>query len=182
MRPTVSERAAVREGDALHAPTVGTWRPRVALGAPLVAGEILGWLRRDGRWLTVTVPRGAGGAAHEVAKRGEWVHFGARLVTMGEGVLGTAGTQAEVVHGGPEGSQPVSAETDGTVYLRPDPSKPAFVSEGDKVAANTTLALVEVMKTFSPVKAPVAGVVVRIDVEDSASIEEGAPLFWLRPE
>lgn len=65
----------------------------------------------------------------------------------------------------------------GTVYLAAEPGKPAFVSVGDKVAAGQTLLIIEAMKTFNPIKAPKAGVVAQILVENSQPVEFGEPLM-----
>ena len=65
----------------------------------------------------------------------------------------------------------------GTVYLSPEPGAKAFVSVGDKVKKGDTLMLVEAMKTFNPVEAPIAGTVKEIIVSDSQPVEFGEPLI-----
>ena len=59
----------------------------------------------------------------------------------------------------------------GTVYLQPEPSAPKFVSVGDKVAAGDTLMIIEAMKVMNPIKAPSAGTVTQVLVEDAAPVE-----------
>ena len=90
-----------------------------------------------------------------------------------------AGDDATPRDGAPAGAVAVRAPTDGTVYLRPDPSRPAFASEGAALGSTDTVALIEVMKTFTPVRAGLAGRVVRVDVSDGASVQEGAVLAWI---
>lgn len=65
----------------------------------------------------------------------------------------------------------------GTAYLAPEPGKPNFVSVGDKVTAGQTLLIIEAMKTFNPIKAPKAGTVTRILVENAQPVEFGEPLM-----
>jgi acetyl-CoA carboxylase biotin carboxyl carrier protein len=65
----------------------------------------------------------------------------------------------------------------GTTYLAPEPGKPNFVAVGDKVTAGQTLLIIEAMKTFNPIKAPKAGTVVRILVENAQPVEYGEPLM-----
>lgn len=65
----------------------------------------------------------------------------------------------------------------GTAYLSPEPGKPVFVSVGDKVAAGQTLLIIEAMKTFNPIKAPKAGVLARIVVENAQPVEFGEVLM-----
>ena len=67
----------------------------------------------------------------------------------------------------------------GIAYRSKEPSSPPFVEVGDAVEEGTTLCLVEAMKMFNEVKAPVSGVVSKIHFEDSKLVEHGAPLFSL---
>ncbi len=59
----------------------------------------------------------------------------------------------------------------GTAYLSPEPGKPTFVHVGDKVTAGQTLLIIEAMKTFNPIKAPKAGVVKQVLVENARPVE-----------
>ncbi|MEE9273012.1 MAG: acetyl-CoA carboxylase biotin carboxyl carrier protein [Robiginitomaculum sp.] len=65
----------------------------------------------------------------------------------------------------------------GTAYSRPSPDDNAFVSVGDSVKADDTVMLVEAMKTFNPIKAPKAGMVKKILVEDGQPVEFGEALL-----
>jgi acetyl-CoA carboxylase biotin carboxyl carrier protein len=65
----------------------------------------------------------------------------------------------------------------GTAYLAPEPGKPNFVAVGDKVTAGQTLLIIEAMKTFNPIKAPKAGTVARILIENAQPVEYGEPLM-----
>ena len=65
----------------------------------------------------------------------------------------------------------------GTVYLSPEPGKPVFVNVGDKVAAGQTLLIIEAMKTFNPIKAPKAGTVAQILIDNAQPVEFGEPLM-----
>ena len=67
----------------------------------------------------------------------------------------------------------------GTAYLAPEPGKSNFVAVGDKVTAGQTLLIIEAMKTFNPIKAPKAGTIVRILVENAQPVEYGEPLMIL---
>jgi len=65
----------------------------------------------------------------------------------------------------------------GTAYLAPEPGKPNFVAVGDKVTAGQTLLIIEAMKTFNPIKAPKAGTVTQILIENAQPVEFGEPLM-----
>ena len=174
---------AVKADEALAAPTVGTWSPAIGVGAPLVGGLLLGTLRRAGRTVPVLAPDGAAGVASRVAPAGTWVEHGARLVSIGEAtaVGAAADAHAEAADRAvPHGVTVITADSDGTVYLRPDPGAAPFAPLGGTVAARSTLALVEVMKTFTPVRSPVAGTVEQVLVDDGSAVSAGQPLLWIR--
>jgi acetyl-CoA carboxylase biotin carboxyl carrier protein len=54
----------------------------------------------------------------------------------------------------------------GLFYAQPEPSAPPFVTVGASVSDDTTVALVEVMKTYNAVTAGVSGRVVEVCVEN----------------
>ncbi len=61
----------------------------------------------------------------------------------------------------------------GVFYRRPSPDADAFVEPGDTVTEGQTIALVEVMKSFSELKAPSAGTLTEFLVEDSDEVAVG---------
>jgi acetyl-CoA carboxylase biotin carboxyl carrier protein len=64
----------------------------------------------------------------------------------------------------------------GTVYLSPAPGEPPLVRVGDTVSVGQPLMLIEAMKTFNEVKAPLAGKLARIAVESGQPVEYGEVL------
>jgi acetyl-CoA carboxylase biotin carboxyl carrier protein len=81
----------------------------------------------------------------------------------------------------PEHWVAVTAPLAGTVYRAPRPDASPFVEVGDTVAPEDTVALVEVMKLFTELKAEVSGKVARIEAEDSSLVEFGQNLIWIEP-
>ena len=65
----------------------------------------------------------------------------------------------------------------GVVYLSPEPNAKPFVTVGAHVNVGDTVALVEAMKTFNPIKADKDGTVKEILVTDGAAVEYGQPLI-----
>lgn len=178
-------RAVVIEGEGdpvLGAPTVGRWSPDPGASRVVAPGERLGRLRRDGQWLDVVVPDGVSGLTRALCRPGAWVPYGAPLVAVGGSIVAAANERASA------GADPgfvgaaARAETDGTVYLAPQPGAPAFAPLGARVASNDVVALVEVMKTFSPVRAPVGGVVSAVRVKHAAAVAAGEVLLVITPE
>jgi acetyl-CoA carboxylase biotin carboxyl carrier protein len=67
----------------------------------------------------------------------------------------------------------------GVAYLLPEPGSPPFVTVGQAVAAGQTLLLIEAMKTFNQIKAPIAGTVARVLVANGSPVEYGEVLMIL---
>ena len=65
----------------------------------------------------------------------------------------------------------------GVVYLAPEPGAKPFVTVGAAVKTGDTVALVEAMKTFNPIKSDKDGVVKEILVNDGAAVEFDQPLI-----
>ena len=65
----------------------------------------------------------------------------------------------------------------GVVYLAPEPGAKPFVKVGATIHAGDTVALVEAMKTFNPIKSDVDGVVKKILVADGGAVEFDQPLI-----
>lgn len=65
----------------------------------------------------------------------------------------------------------------GVVYLAPEPGATPFVKVGDNVKVGDTVALVEAMKTFNPIKSDVDGVVKEILVTDGTAVEFDMPII-----
>jgi acetyl-CoA carboxylase biotin carboxyl carrier protein len=67
----------------------------------------------------------------------------------------------------------------GVAYLSPEPGAAAFITVGQQVTAGQTLLLIEAMKTFNQIKAPKAGTVTAILVQNGAPVEYGEVLMVL---
>ena len=79
----------------------------------------------------------------------------------------------------PSGPHPgaVPSPLVGTVYVAPEPGKPAFVKVGQAVKEGDTLFIVEAMKTMNPILSPRAGTVSEICVKDASPVEFGQTLL-----
>jgi acetyl-CoA carboxylase biotin carboxyl carrier protein len=83
---------------------------------------------------------------------------------------------APAAHKGPPAGA-VPSPMVGTVYVAPEPGKPAFVKVGDTVKEGDTLFIVEAMKTMNPIAAPRSGKITEICVHDAQPIEFGQTLL-----
>lgn len=67
----------------------------------------------------------------------------------------------------------------GVAYRAAETGAPPFVNVGDQVKVGDTLLLIEAMKVFNPIHAPVAGRVAEIMVENGSPVEYGEPLLLI---
>ena len=110
------------------------------------------------------------------------------LEVLSRGIVG-APTETVIVDTptGPEstcdvpGAIPIRAPMEGAFWTRPSPKDPAFAAVGSAVTAGQTVGLVEVMKTFTPIRSPSAGTVVQWRLDDGEPVCEGEILGWLSP-
>ncbi|MEQ8661117.1 MAG: biotin/lipoyl-containing protein [Gammaproteobacteria bacterium] len=82
----------------------------------------------------------------------------------------------------PAGMVAVRAPNLGTFYSAPKPGAPPYVELGQKVAADTEVCLIEVMKLFTPVKAGISGTVREICASDGQMVEYEQVLVIVEPD
>lgn len=80
----------------------------------------------------------------------------------------------------PAGVEEITSPMVGTFYTAEKPESDPFVKVGDKVAADTTVCIVEAMKVFNEIKAEIAGEIVEILVENGTPVQYGEPLFHVK--
>lgn len=81
----------------------------------------------------------------------------------------------------PAGAADITAPILGVFYAQSQPGAEPFVRVGSEVQEDTTVALVEVMKTFNAIPAGVRGTVVEVCVGNAQLVEFGQVLFRVRP-
>jgi acetyl-CoA carboxylase biotin carboxyl carrier protein len=81
----------------------------------------------------------------------------------------------------PDASHPgvVKSPMVGTVYLAPEPGAAPYAAPGSEVKEGQTLLIIEAMKVMNAIRAPRAGKVARVFVENAAPVEFGEPLLVL---
>ena len=67
----------------------------------------------------------------------------------------------------------------GTYYRKPAPEEPPFVEIGDAVEEGDVVALIEVMKSFHPIKADAEGLVSGLPLEDGEPVAAGMTIVEL---
>ena len=71
----------------------------------------------------------------------------------------------------------IKAPNLGAFWRQPKPGAPAYIEIGQAIDEDTTVALIEVMKLFTPVKAGICGKIVRCLADDGQMVEYDMPLF-----
>lgn len=66
----------------------------------------------------------------------------------------------------------IRAPMSGVFYRRSAPDQPPYVNEGDPVKKKQILGLLETMKVFQKIKAPVEGMIVRIVAENEQTMKD----------
>lgn len=80
------------------------------------------------------------------------------------------------------GEVAVPAPLLGIFYRAPSPGEKPFVEVGQKVKAEDTICIIEVMKLFNSVKAGVSGTVTQVLAENGKMVEHGQVLIHVRPD
>lgn len=81
-----------------------------------------------------------------------------------------------------DGTLTIVAPLVGRFYSLPEPGAPPFVAVGSEIFDDSTVGLIEVMKTFNAIRAGVSGIVTEICAQDSALVEYGQILFRVQPK
>jgi acetyl-CoA carboxylase biotin carboxyl carrier protein len=68
----------------------------------------------------------------------------------------------------------------GTFYRSPSPESKPFVENGDKVAENSVICIIEAMKIMNEIQAETKGTIVEILVESGQPVEYGQRLFKVK--
>ncbi|MDM7460341.1 MAG: acetyl-CoA carboxylase biotin carboxyl carrier protein subunit [bacterium] len=76
---------------------------------------------------------------------------------------------------------PIESPMTGMFYRGPSPSEPPYVEEGDLIHEGQTIGLVEAMKVFNEIPAPMTGVVRRIVAQNATLVQQGEVLMLLEP-
>lgn len=82
----------------------------------------------------------------------------------------------------PPGIVAIRAPMLGTFYRAPAPNEKPFVEQGQRVKADDTVCMIEVMKLFNSIRAGVDGTVVKICADNAAMVELNQVLIHVKPD
>lgn len=86
--------------------------------------------------------------------------------------------EEEAVPAAPVGT-PINSPMNGIYYSSSSPSSPPFVKEGDTVNAGQVVALIEAMKVFNEIHAPLSGTVRKVAAQSGNVVAQGEPLMYI---
>lgn len=182
----IANHSAESEGWSLHCPAVGRVLDLPMPGVRLVPGQQCGAIEILGVRHRLLVPQGVAGFVTESIDRSQRLHsfdYGALLFSAQEASSAVASAFETTAKEASTKGHFICAPQDGRFYQRPDPDSPPFVSVGEEIEYGRTVGLLEVMKTFSPVKYtelpghPPRAKVKAILVADNADVEDGQALL-----
>jgi acetyl-CoA carboxylase biotin carboxyl carrier protein len=105
-----------------------------------------------------------------------------RLSSSEAEALIAEGTLASSASARSSGEQIVAAFMHGVFHRSPAPGEKPFVEVGSKVVKDQQIGILEAMKVFMPVAAPVDGTVAHIHVDNAADVASGQALITIAPQ
>jgi acetyl-CoA carboxylase biotin carboxyl carrier protein len=171
-------------------PAVGLYAQAPREGSAFRAGEDCGCLVVLDRVHRLQLPTGVAGfvASSPPERKHQPVGYGDLLFELrrasdAEGFGANAAEEAQ----DPSLGLVVRAPQAGRFYRRSAADSPVFAETGETIQVGRTLGLLEVMKTFNPVKYTATGAlpesaqIVRFLVDDASDVEEGQALLEVAP-
>ena len=95
---------------------------------------------------------------------------------------GGAGELADTEPALPENVIPLLSPMAGVFYRAPSPEASPFVEINDEVREGDTVGLIEAMKLFNEIPAPISGTVVKFLAENEEQVEAEQPLMLLEAQ
>ncbi len=78
----------------------------------------------------------------------------------------------------PKGT-PITSPMTGIYYGAPSPGSPPFVREGDAITSGQIIGLIEAMKVFNEIPAPLSGTVLKLTAEGGDLVQPGDVLMTI---
>jgi acetyl-CoA carboxylase biotin carboxyl carrier protein len=69
----------------------------------------------------------------------------------------------------------------GTFYRSPEPGKPPYVTEGQRIEKGQILCIIEAMKIMNEIESEFSGVLKAVSADDAHAVEYGQVLFRIDP-
>jgi len=175
---------AIQDNDTLTilSPSIGRIELVCSLGDIVHEHQHIGFLWRLHHRFSLCLDGNSRGMIHSTLDQGRLiaVEYNKPFMTLDSKEV-TEKNQVTLLHQVYEGKM-VTAPMDGLFYPSPAPDEPAFVKVGDTIVPGQTIGLIEVMKSFYPVKyqgdKPVT--VTDVAIKMATPVVTGATLFLVK--
>lgn len=164
---------------ALLSPTVGLAKILVANGQPLGGGQIVFELWRLQTCFLVQLPQELFGLALHFQRNEQFfVAFHDVVIEVDHSSSSLHEPSTKQEESAPNGV-PILSPMDGMFYLSPSPTDAPFVKVGDSIMPGQTIGLIEVMKSFYPLKYQGAAptIIIAIHLSNASPVKTGTKLF-----
>ncbi|WP_293029300.1 biotin/lipoyl-containing protein [Pandoraea sp.] len=145
--------------------------------------------REDRAVAPAAAPRSAQLPAEAPATRQRHGHVGGGEIVVeptasepGEGAGDGSAEARQAPLAYPPGAVLIKSPMVGTFYRAPEPGARSFAEVGQRVAPDTTVCIIEVMKLMNSIPAGRAGIVTHVLVEDGEPVEYGQVLMVVDPD
>lgn len=98
----------------------------------------------------------------------------------GHAPAGGGATPPPAEVGLPANIKEITSPMVGTFYSASSPDSEPFVKVGTRVAADSTVCIIEAMKVMNEIKAEIAGEIVELLIENGTAVQYGEPLFRVK--
>jgi len=168
----------------LSCPGVGRFRTCHEPGEQLDPGAVLGTLRVLNRIYAICIPEGSSGCVVESIGAGlHDVEYGTPLASLASNGVDTRDRKEQSSASSEATEELIRSPIDGIFYACPEPGAPPFVAVGSRIRAGQVIGLIEVMKTFNPIRwqpdTKTEALVLRAEVQDQQEVSRGQVLLAL---
>lgn len=164
---------------ALLSPTVGLAKILVQNGQPLGGGQIVFELWRLDTCFLAQLPQGLFGLALHLQQDEQFFVAFHDVVIEVEHSAWSTDEPSLTPEESQQGGVPILSPMDGMFYLSPSPTDAPFVKVGDSLVPGQTIGLIEVMKSFYPLKyqGALPTIVLAIHLSNASPVKTGTKIF-----
>jgi acetyl-CoA carboxylase biotin carboxyl carrier protein len=173
---TISEQHLIN----LLSPSIGRIKLEVFVNETIKCGQLIGWLWRLDKCFRLTMPTDCTGVITAIHGCNGLIALGYNepLLTIDPRLSSADISPVTMSHTAQAGAY-ITSPMDGLFYLSSAPENPPFVKVGDSITPGQTLGLIEVMKSFYPVKyqGDKPAIITGITITTATPVHSGTNLF-----
>lgn len=172
------------ENIAVKSPRVGRLRLLVGVGTPVVSGQMVAELYQLNHKSYLCLPEGCDGVVTQIKNNDMMimVSYNESFLTISSEQLASSSINSKSIHKPSEIGRSIDSPMDGMLYLSASPKDAPFVNIGDEITPGQTIGLIEVMKSFYPLKyqGRTSAKITDVMVKTATPIKCGMKLFSIQ--